>query len=249
MDRTNAAGSTADHKFTEGNKAGGVPATVVSAEWLNNVQEEICNLIELNGVALDPNDQTQLFTLIASLLSAKANSSHDHNATYYTQGQVASLLLGKSDTSHNHDGSYYLKSAVDSLLLGKSDTSHIHDSRYYTQAQVNAMFAGLNHEDLGIFVGEVWSTSIAISLPANWTLSQATSGGGYILYRITHNLGTNAYQVAPNIIELDTMYGLVDTVARTYAKEPNYFDIIVVRQGTSTTYNNVKLSFTLTMNS
>lgn len=45
--------------FTDG-EPGVTPRTIVDAEHMNNVQEEICNVIELNGHALDPDDPAQL---------------------------------------------------------------------------------------------------------------------------------------------------------------------------------------------
>lgn len=50
--------------FTEGNPQIGTPATVLTASWLNTVQEELCNLLERNGVQLDGGDSSQLFKLL-----------------------------------------------------------------------------------------------------------------------------------------------------------------------------------------
>ena len=66
--------STAQNNlFTEGNPATGVPATTVTAEWLNLVQEEICNIIEdsdggntpLNGAS-----NVQLKEAVAAMIAA-----------------------------------------------------------------------------------------------------------------------------------------------------------------------------------
>ena len=46
MKRINTPTATQDHKFRDGNKATGVAATQFSAEWCNDVQEELCNIIE-----------------------------------------------------------------------------------------------------------------------------------------------------------------------------------------------------------
>ena len=46
--------------FTEGNPGTGTPATVVGADWLNDVQEELCDLIEAAGITLVKGDTTQL---------------------------------------------------------------------------------------------------------------------------------------------------------------------------------------------
>lgn len=46
--------------FAEPDPTGGIPATVPGFEWFNNVQEEICAVIESASLALDENDRTQL---------------------------------------------------------------------------------------------------------------------------------------------------------------------------------------------
>lgn len=47
-------------QFSDGNPAVPTPATVVDASWLNDVQEEICKLIEGAGITLVKGTQTQL---------------------------------------------------------------------------------------------------------------------------------------------------------------------------------------------
>ncbi len=50
----------------------GVPGlrrgTRVNAEWFNALQEEICNLLEQNGISLNPSTNTQLYTLFRETL-------------------------------------------------------------------------------------------------------------------------------------------------------------------------------------
>ena len=50
----------------------GVPGlrrgTRVNAEWFNALQEEICNLLEQNGISLNPSTNTQLYTLFSETL-------------------------------------------------------------------------------------------------------------------------------------------------------------------------------------
>lgn len=62
-------------QFTEGDPNSGVPATNIIAEWLNNVQEEICAVIEDSdggNVALNGNSQTQLKDAIIAIAVANA---------------------------------------------------------------------------------------------------------------------------------------------------------------------------------
>lgn len=42
----------------------GQDATYLSPDWLNSIQEELCNILELSGVALNPESKRQLFDLL-----------------------------------------------------------------------------------------------------------------------------------------------------------------------------------------
>ena len=64
MFRIDSEGATVDNKFTEGNPSTGVPATVVSDDWLNHVQEEIAQFIEYTGATLSKLDDNQLQTAL-----------------------------------------------------------------------------------------------------------------------------------------------------------------------------------------
>lgn len=58
-----------DGQFTEGDPALGQQATRVGADWLNAVQEEICNLLEANDVELNKEANNQLANLFASVFA------------------------------------------------------------------------------------------------------------------------------------------------------------------------------------
>ena len=60
MHRIDAPGFAPGNLFTEGNPSLSIPATEVSDDWLNDVQEESANLIENQGITLIKGDQTQL---------------------------------------------------------------------------------------------------------------------------------------------------------------------------------------------
>lgn len=80
--------------FTKGNAAGGFPATVVTADWANAVQEEIATAIESSGVALDKGNVGQLWAAMLSIrssaISALANTlKGDAGKKYAVFGFVA----------------------------------------------------------------------------------------------------------------------------------------------------------------
>ena len=67
MHRIDGAGH-ADNLFTEGNPGTATPATTVTAEWCNAVQEEIAHVIEEAEIELLKGDNTQLFAAIMLLI-------------------------------------------------------------------------------------------------------------------------------------------------------------------------------------
>ncbi len=69
MHRIDGEGATSEGKFTEGNPSTGAPATVVTADWLNSLQEEIISVLTEAGVTLNKASTTQLRDAILSLIS------------------------------------------------------------------------------------------------------------------------------------------------------------------------------------
>jgi hypothetical protein len=90
MDRINGAAVSADlfgagkDGFKDGDKANGIPATIVTAEFLNSIQEEIANVIESQGITLDVNNRTQLKSAITTMLSGA-----DITARFTTTGDIS----------------------------------------------------------------------------------------------------------------------------------------------------------------
>lgn len=71
------AGTNAPGYFTEGNPAGGVPATVVTADWLNMVQEELAGIVEASGATLDKDNPGQVAAVVGPVLALVAPPSGD----------------------------------------------------------------------------------------------------------------------------------------------------------------------------
>lgn len=59
--------SAVNEQFVARDANAGQPGTQVSAEWLNNIQEEVCSVIEHNGGTLNGALQNQLLTAIQAL--------------------------------------------------------------------------------------------------------------------------------------------------------------------------------------
>lgn len=58
--------------FSNGSRAAGSPATELSADWCNALQEEICRAVEGSGQALDPSRYDQLLDAIQRLAATAA---------------------------------------------------------------------------------------------------------------------------------------------------------------------------------
>ena len=61
---------------------------------------------------------------------AEIDDSITSSLKVWSSFKVNAELLKKADTTHNHDSSYYPKSTVDTMLAGKSDSTHNHDTKY-----------------------------------------------------------------------------------------------------------------------
>lgn len=68
MHRIDTLGSV-EGKFDEGNPATGQRATRISADWMNDVQEALCFVIEEQGIELEKGDETQLRAAILALIA------------------------------------------------------------------------------------------------------------------------------------------------------------------------------------
>ena len=79
---------TPSGKFRYGSEAGGVPATPVKAEWLNILQEELCNFVLAFLPSLDAADNTQLLKAVRKLV-----------LDYYTKPETDALIAAVVDGS------------------------------------------------------------------------------------------------------------------------------------------------------
>lgn len=100
MFRIDSPGATVDNKFTDGNPALGIPATDVSDEWLNSIQEELAYTIEQSGIALNKASTTQLNAAINSRIVAAQSIARylykfngDGTQTAFTLGVTAPSTL------------------------------------------------------------------------------------------------------------------------------------------------------------
>lgn len=69
MHRTTAYGAATGGLYKDGNKQVGDPATRVIAKSMNAIQEELCRAIELMGLALNENNNEQLYAALVKVVT------------------------------------------------------------------------------------------------------------------------------------------------------------------------------------
>ena len=67
---------------------------------------------------------------LSTVVSNKANASHNHDNLYYTETEVNTLLANKSNSTHNHDTAYDVKGSSASALASANT---------YTDSKIDAL--------------------------------------------------------------------------------------------------------------
>lgn len=174
-DSTNSADGLGE--FTEGNSAGGVPATQIKARWLNAVQRELLNLITGSGLSKDSADDSQVYKAVQRIAKAAAEFSN--------VGNKPTTLSGYGITDA------YTKTQSDTLLAGKAAKAVTLDGYGITDAYSAGMsltdFNGMNKS--GMYKLGSGST---VNKPAGWSGSLALNMD-YTDYAVTlaANLGAD----------------------------------------------------------
>lgn len=188
MQRVNAAGATVDNKFTNGDPGLGIPATTLEQTWHNDVQEEICAVIEGYGVTLNGAQQNQL------------KQSLDARFARIPQGTVmvffqAAAPTGWTQVTAHSDRALRVVSGAGGGVGGTHDlsappsTAHVHTGPAHTHDMGNHTHTGPSHthstpaHSHGLPIGTDGSgTLLAYALQASGsvgtTKSVGTSGGG-----------------------------------------------------------------------
>lgn len=92
MHRIDSAGNVLS-RFSEGNPQTGQRATVVSAAWLNDIQENIAYCIEQVGEALVKGDETQLYQAIVAVIAASGGGGGGGTAVDITRQVLGGGLV------------------------------------------------------------------------------------------------------------------------------------------------------------
>lgn len=134
MHRIDTLGSV-EGKFDEGNPATGQRATRISADWMNDVQEAICYVIEQQGIELEKGDETQLRAAILALVSGVIGAGGGAVPTT-RQVNTSGLATGGGDLAANRTINVPKASPAETLVGAL-------DSKAITPAGLSAAFTGV----------------------------------------------------------------------------------------------------------
>lgn len=166
MHRIDVPSATVDNQFTEGSPAGGIPATTVAATWLNDLQENVCEVIEGAGITLVKGDSTQLLDAIQQLagegsLPLILNSANGYlKLPVETAGGVPLTLIINwltLNTSSNTSGVFPQAYTTINLFTGAGEV---------TEASGNYYFADVANSSLTGFTAALYGAAPS-SAPAS----------------------------------------------------------------------------------
>ena len=158
MHRIDTLGNV-EGKFDEGNPATGHRATRISADWMNDVQEALCYLIEQQGITLEKGDETQLRAAVLALISGVIGAGGGAVPTT-RQVNTSGLATGGGDLAANRTINVPKSSSAE-ITAGSLDTKAI------TPAGLAAAFAG------------VAGLNGYVPLPGGWLLQWGYLRGAY----------------------------------------------------------------------
>jgi hypothetical protein len=82
------------HGWRNGDLSTGVQPTDAEADWFNHLQEEVANVIEANGIALNGADRTQLYQAIQLMIAGTTNNGLKLPVRFTTTGNIVLSGLG-----------------------------------------------------------------------------------------------------------------------------------------------------------
>lgn len=109
------------NRFVDGNKITGLKATQFNAEWCNQVQEEICNLIKaLTGSDLTGASEHELSDAIKAFGGNSDTPLAERTFTFSKSGETYSLTISRSGISITSTGGGMEISALTLKIAGNS---------------------------------------------------------------------------------------------------------------------------------
>lgn len=130
------AGGTPGY-FAAPSPQGGQQATVPGYEWHNNIQEELCSVIEGTGIVLSDTDRTQLRQAIQAMVTGAQKAVVVNAATF--EASVATGEVVRWDSTNSRFDEAIADSSTNNRAVGIADLTN---SKVYIYGEC-PLFAGL----------------------------------------------------------------------------------------------------------
>ena len=156
-------------EYHDGDPSQGIPASLVTAKWMNAVTQELLAILTAASITPDINDNDQVVTGIQSLIQAAINSvinaapgaldtldelaaalGDDANfATTMTNAlaakvAIASIVNNLTSAATNVPLSANMGKVLNDALVALTNAynAHNHNDSYYTETEVNSLLSG-----------------------------------------------------------------------------------------------------------
>lgn len=172
--------------FHDNSDLPGQDATYVSPKWFNTVQEELCNILELRGIALDPEKNRQLYDLLTTQTDLEALAD-EIETNFIRKSQIVDNL---TTNDANKPVSAKQAKVLQDNKLGKTENA-VSATKLQTARKINGVdFDGSTDIDLPLIgVNQTWQ-NLTASRAAETIYTNTT--GKPIQVAISYN-GNNAY--------------------------------------------------------
>lgn len=107
MHRIDGPGATVDNKFTDGDPIGGVQATMVTDDWLNDVQEELLSVLAAAAITPVKGTQNQVLAAIRALSPGITGSMKNASLSVTAASASATFTASEVVVSTTLDGQSY----------------------------------------------------------------------------------------------------------------------------------------------
>lgn len=96
--------NTGDGRFAAGNPATGVPGSMVTSKFMNDVQDEIVNLIENAGLTLSTSNQQQMYAAVQAVITSRFSGTNSNLANNGFQKLPGGLIIQWGNALSGEDG-------------------------------------------------------------------------------------------------------------------------------------------------
>lgn len=230
MHRIDGAGATVTGQWTEGDPGTGTPATELTADWMNAIQNEVENVIVTGaGIPLNKASNSQLLAAIQSILAATIGwSTGDAKLTWKATADAGWVMANDGTIGNASSGG---------TTRANADTSALFALLWDNIADAWAPVSG----GRGASAAADFAANKTIRLPR--TLGRAIAGAGTGTYTTTFtaDAGTDVLTVAAN----NSLFTGAPVVASTTSGLPGGLATVTTYYVIRTASTTIKLATSL----